>query len=101
MAGEVHVSDTPIHRMTIKDQDNAIVDVSGASLKTIIFQKPDGTTVTQTATFFTDGTDGIVEYQALGADHDTAGPWCKQAHITIASGDWKSTIVGFPVAANL
>lgn len=101
MAGEVHVGDTPIHRMTIVDQDNAGVDVSGATLKTIIFRKPDGTTVTKTATFFTDGTDFIIEYQALTADHDVAGPWCKQARVTITSGDWYSTIVDFPVAATL
>ena len=101
MAGEVHVSDTPIHRMTIKDQDDAAVDVSGATTKEIVFERPDGTSVTRDATFLTDGTDGIVEYQAVGGDHDIAGPWRKQAHVTIASGDWKSTIVGFPVAPNL
>ena len=101
MAGEVHVSDTPIHRMTIHDQDDDVVDVSGATLKTIVFEKPDGTIVTQTATFFTNGTDGIVEYQTVGGDHDFAGPWRKQAHVTIASGNWTSTIVSFPVAAKL
>ena len=101
MAGETHVGDTPLHQMTIKDQDNASVDVSGATLKTIRFRKPDGSTVTKTADFATDGTDGVIEYQAVEADHDIAGPWQKEARVTITSGNWYATIIDFPVAETL
>ncbi len=54
---------------TIKKK-GVVVDVStadGANEKKLLFQKPDGTTLTKDATFTTDGTDGKIFYDTEDA----------------------------------
>ena len=50
--------------VTIKDGDSA-VDISGASTKQIIIKKPSGETLTNSASFNSDGTDGKIYYNAI------------------------------------
>lgn len=101
--GEIHVADVgTIFRVTLKDQDDVVVDVSAASSKLIILKKPDGTTVSKTASFYTDGTDGIIQWTTtLITDLDQDGKWKLQAKITIASAIHSSDIVTFDVYPNL
>lgn len=56
-------------------EDGAAVDVSTASTKQIKFTKPDGTVETKTATFVTDGTDGVIQYVTVDGDLDMTGGW--------------------------
>ena len=75
-ADEIHQYDIGTRfEITLKDEGNSpeIVDVSTASVTEIIFKKPDGNTVTKTAGFTTDGTDGKIEYTTLANDLDTVG----------------------------
>lgn len=103
MACEIHEGDIgTAFRLTITDCAGAVVDLSSATIKQIIFRKPDQTSVTQTATFFTDGTDGIVEYITVADDLDQVGQaWCIQFIVTLATGAWKSNIKTFAVYSNL
>lgn len=87
-------------RGTFKE-DGTAVDVSSATSKTIIFEKPDGTKVTQTATFFTDGTDGIIQYSSVSGDLDIGGDWRLQGFIAMPSWTGHSDIVNFKVYDNL
>lgn len=88
-------------RVTIKDQDDIVVDVSGATTKELIFKKPDDSIVTKTASFYTDGTDGVIQYVTESNFLDTAGIWSVQGHIVLAGGEWKTTIDEFSVNKNL
>jgi len=75
-----------IFRFTIKDQDDAVVDISSATLKQVKFRKSDGSTETQTASFTTDGTDGKMEVATTAADLDISGPSQAQPYLEGVSG---------------
>ena len=80
-AGEVHKSDIgTAFRVTVQDGETA-VDVSGATTKQIVFQKPSGTSVTQTAAFVTDGTNGQIQYVTVAGDLNEAGKWIMQGYV--------------------
>jgi hypothetical protein len=78
-----------------------IVDISAATTKEILFRKPDGTVVTKTGTFSTDGTDGKLRYTTIAGDLDQAGDWRVQGYIVTPTGSWKSSVETFTVLANL
>lgn len=90
----------------IKD-GSTIVDVSSASVKQIIFQKPDvgpvdGVFITKTAVLSGDGTDGKIRYVSLAGVLDEIGVWKWQGAVTLSSGGpWKTNIKTFEVHKNL
>lgn len=87
-------------RGTFKE-DGTVVDISSATTKNIIFEKPDGTKVTQTGSFFTDGTDGILEYLSVDGDLNIGGDWRLQGFANLGSWIGHSDIVNFKVYDNL
>jgi hypothetical protein len=102
MSCEIHVNDIgTIFRVTVQDCNSTVVDVSMALDKTITLKKPNGTVLTKDAGFYTDGTDGQIQYTAVSGDLDMAGSWKLQAHITTPSGSWSSDFHTFKVARNL
>ena len=100
--GEIHVGDIGtvlIH--TIKDQDETVVDISSASNRQIIFNKPNGTAVVKTATLTTDGTDGKMQYTTASGDLNLEGVYTRQGKVTFGSNVWYSDIIKFKVYKNL
>lgn len=97
----VHLNDIgTVFRLTVTD-GGVIVDLSTTTVKELIFQKPDGTLVTQPATFTTDGTDGQIEYKSISGDIDQVGRWKLQAHVVFgAANDFRSQITHFDVISN-
>lgn len=89
--------------ITIVDDDSVAVDISGATTVSMIFLKPDQTTITKTATFVTDGSDGKIQYETVDGDLDQSGLWHIQGYVDISSGDtiFHSEIGGFLVGCNL
>lgn len=82
---EIHKGDVgTILRATVKDGDNA-VNVSTASVKKFKFKKPNGDFSAVDAAFFTDGSDGILQYTSLAATFDQTGSWSVQAYVEFAS----------------
>lgn len=65
-------------------EDGSTVDVSAVTTKQLIFKKPNGVTVTKSASFITTGSDGQIQYITQAGDLDVAGQWEVQA------------IIGFP-----
>jgi hypothetical protein len=86
--------------LTISDEAG-VVDVSTATTKEIHARKPSGTTVTWTAVFTTDGTDGKIRYQTLAATLDEVGTWVLQGHVVIGTWDGHSTKAIMTVEAAL
>lgn len=89
-----------IFRATVKDNGVAR-DISSATLRQLIFQKPDETTVTKTATLTTDGTDGKMQYTTILNDLDQAGRWVVQGYIETPAGKWHTDFYRFTVYKNL
>ncbi len=85
-----------VFRGTFKE-DGTAVSIVGATTKNIIFEKPDGTTVTQAGSFFTDGSDGVLQYASIANDLNQGGKWRLQGHIILPSGAWHSDVVNFKI----
>lgn len=99
---EVHVGDIgTVFRLTLKE-DDVVVDISAATVKKLIFELPDGTSVEKTAAFTTDGTDGKIEWPAPTGFLTPGGMWKLQARVEYSNGDkWSSSIVEIRVYPNL
>ncbi len=83
---EVFVGDVgTVFEITIKE-DGVVVDVSSATLKQILFLKPDGAVLTASAAFTTDGTDGKIQYKTLSGNINLTGIWHWQGKVTLATG---------------
>lgn len=92
-----------VFTLTITDDDGDAVDITGATTKSVIFLKPDGVSVTKTASFGSDGSDGIITYTTVANDLNVAGLWHVQAYVDISDGDviFHSAIDAFEVGSNL
>lgn len=88
-------------KATIIDENEAVVDVSSATTKQLIFKKSDGSTLTANADFFTNGTDGIIQYATVSGDISVAGTYRFQGYVVLSSGSWHSVIYSFTVGCNL
>jgi hypothetical protein len=98
---EIHFGDIgTILESTIKNI-NSPVDISSATTKNILLQKPSGAILTKAGNFTTDGTDGLLDYTTISGDLDESGVWQIQAHVILGSGDWHSDIKNFSVFPNL
>jgi hypothetical protein len=98
---EIHLSDIgTIFEIELKDCLN-VLNISTATVKQIIFQKPTGVSVTKTAIFSTDGTDGKIRYVTVSNDLDVVGTWKIQAKVVLPTGTWSSNIDKFKVYSNL
>ena len=102
MAADVHVGDVGTSvRLTIRDQDNAVVDLSSTSARTIFLVKPNGQVLTKTAVLVGGGTGGIMEYVSISGDFDLPGHWKAQGKVVNASGTWNSSVISIPVLPNV
>lgn len=87
-------------QFTIKDGAD-VVNISSATTKQIFFTKPDGSVLTKSATFLTDGSDGIMYYTAIAGDLDTCGIWQAQGYLVFPGSSYKTSIIKFTVHRNL
>lgn len=99
----IHVGDVgTIFRLTIVESDEVTpVNVSSATVKKIYFMKPDGTKVTKTAVFSTDGTDGKIQYVGIAGDVDQPREWQMQGYVEMTSGKFFSEIKRFTFESSL
>jgi hypothetical protein len=100
-SNEIHVGDVgTVFQRTIMDNDVA-VDVSAATVKQYIFVRPDGSKLTVSAAFATNGTDGVLQYATVSGDLSMPGQWRLQVYLELPAGKWKSDVGLFDVFANL
>ncbi len=102
-AVELHVGDVgTVFEATILEDGVAITDLADATGLEVIFERPDGTTITRTATISTPpGADGKIRYVTTAEDLTVAGDWRWQAKLTYATGTWRTSIGEFTVSPNL
>ena len=101
-----HVNDIgTIFRVTVfaatSTGTSTVADISTASTKQIVFSRPDGTTLTKTAVFTTDGEDGDIQYLSVDGDLNMAGTWHLQVYIVTPAGEWRTDVGHFRVYENL
>jgi len=101
MQNEIHRLDVgTVFEVTLMD-GSSVVNISTATTKEIYFQLPNGTKLTKSASFTTDGTDGKLRYTTVADDLSLAGGWRIQAHIITPAGQWRSDLGKFKVYENL
>jgi hypothetical protein len=99
---EIHVGDEgTLIKVTILDENGAIVPLDDATVKKIFLKPPTGAALEKTAAFFTDGSDGILTYQVVAADFSVSGLWQIQGYVELPGGKWHSEIKKFKVAENI
>jgi hypothetical protein len=86
--------------LEIRDGYN-VLDISGATTKNIILEKPDDTVITVSGSFTTDGSDGLLFYKTREGDIDQAGIYNVQAYLVLPDFTGYSTPVNFTAYANL
>ena len=64
-AQKITVNDIGITLRVTFQENDAALDVSTSTAKRILLQAPDGTIDTYTASYFTDGSDGKIEYKTI------------------------------------
>jgi len=99
---EIHVGDKGLElRATIKNSGTA-VDISAATVKLFLFRKPDATVATNTASFLTAGTDGVLYFTTpTTTTLDQAGKWQLQSRVEFSGNVFHSDWYEFKVHKNL
>src|SRR5688572_23744786 len=82
-------------------EDDVAVNIASATTKQIKIRKPDGTLMTKTAAFTTNGSDGKVTYTTVADDIDLVGEYKAQAYVIMTGFTGHSTIVLFDAQRNL
>lgn len=77
------------------------IDISATTVKQLIFRKPDGTVVTKTAEFTTNGEDGALEWETAAGDVEPWGTYYVQPKIAIPGFSGRGQRVPFEVLKNL
>lgn len=91
-----------VFKLTVKDENGDIVDLSAASSLQIKFKKPyANSAIVKTGVLDTDGTDGVMKYVAVNGDLDVAGTWNIQGHVIIGTLSLSTNISTFEVLATL
>ena len=101
MADEIHVGNIgTMFKCTVLSNDVA-ENISAATTKKIIFLKSDATRVEKDASFYPDGTDGILTYTTVDGDLSVAGVWRIQGYVEIGSSVFYSNVQSFTVYGNI
>lgn len=77
------------------------VDISAYTTRQLIFKSPSGVKTTKTATFDTDGTDGVLAYTVENGLINEVGIWYVQARIAKAGAELTSDPIEFRVKKRL
>jgi hypothetical protein len=103
MSRPVHTNEEGvIFHLTIQDEDGVDLDVSAVDVKTIHFTKPDGTTLSKTAAYTSDGTDGEIQYTSAAGEIDQVGQWSYAGYVEITDGaHYHTEVATFDVVAPL
>lgn len=101
MASEIHYGDIGVNFNITVMNGTAVLNVSNANSINIIFQKPDGSDLTKTATLVTNGTDGNIRYTSVSGDLDQVGTWQIQARVDFGASVFSTDIQKFKVYRNI
>lgn len=101
MASEIHYGDIGVNFNITVMNGTAVLNVSNANSINIIFQKPDGSDLTKTATLVTNGTDGNIRYTSVSGDLDQVGTWQIQARVNFGASVFSTDIQKFKVYRNI
>ena len=98
---KIHLNDVGTSIRVRLQEDGVNVDISTATTTLIFLKKPSGTTTQYTATFVTDGSDGLMHYISVSGDIDEVGTWRGQGFVILPQGEFFTERQSFKVNSNL
>lgn len=103
MSCKIQVGDIgTILQVLFTDCDGVAVNISTATTMKIILKSPHGTVTSNTATFDTDGSDGMLNYTSIADTFNVAGnAWSIQGYIEMPTWSGHSSTNTFVVHENL
>ncbi len=102
MCTDIHVNDFGVvFQATVKDEEDAVVNISGSTSLLLRFKSPDSTLYSKSASISTDGTDGVMEYTAESGLFNVSGQWQVQGYVLLPDGQWSTSVTQFFVQKNL
>lgn len=101
MSSQIHVNDVGTTLIGTVLDSGVAVDISSASSIQMLIKKPDQTTLTKTASFNSDGTDGKMKYVTVSGDIDQAGNYKIQGKVVLGTATYFSSVSTFKVYCNL
>ena len=101
MASEIHVDDIGVNFNITVMNGSVPLDVSNADNIYIIFQKPDGSDLTKSASIVNTGSDGNIRYTTVAGDLDQVGTWQIQAKVDFTISVFSTDIQKFKVYRNI
>ncbi len=88
--------------INLVDGAGAPVSLAGSSAAYMLFQNPNGSTSTKTASVVSDGSTGQITYTTVSGDLNSAGTWKYQGKVTWGGGAiFFSEVQRLKVKANL
>ena len=90
-----------ILEFTVLNAGGSAKDISAATIKKLIFKKPNGVVVEKTAEFSNTGSDGKLRITSIDGDLQPYGIFQVHASLTIGTFAGKTAIAEFPVSRNL
>lgn len=97
VTADLHLSDIGTQILITIKENNVAVDLSTATVKQFDFKKKDGTTMVKEADFYTDGSDGILEYITIAGDIDQVGKWSVQPYLELPNWQGHTQKIDFRV----
>jgi hypothetical protein len=83
-------------------EDGAALPLQSATIKRFIFRKPvSDVDLTVNASFYTDGSDGILKYVTVSGDLNEVGLWTAQAYLEVGVFKGNTDTTTFIVESNL
>ena len=79
------------------DENDVAINISAATTKDILIQRPNGFTITRAASFTTSGTDGKIRYITVAGDLIMAGRYKYQGHVVYSGNDRLTSAGAFVV----
>lgn len=95
----VHQDDTPLLKFTVRDETNAVVDLSGYTV-TLKIIRPDYTVLTKTPVKVSGGTTGQLSYQVVTGDLTKSGYYTLQLVNDKTGEHFSSDVMGLSVIPN-
>lgn len=88
-------------RYQVLDEAGLPKDIGGATVKQLIFGRPNKTTFIVDATLFTNGADGILQYITVDGDLVPYGRYQVQANLRMPGFNGPTGVATFPVLKNI
>lgn len=90
-----------VFSVTVYDETNTLVNVSGASVAEMLFYLPDTTIYTRSGVLQNAGISGVMQYTSVSGDLNQIGMWRYQGHITYGGRNLYTDITDFRVSNNI